>query len=169
MNTKPLFVIIDGAAWGGAALERIVAARRENQSVTAVACGDLRFLQTCDIWGEEDAWYEPDTGWGLRVRGATAMDFALMDALEVSREADETIRAVTDAAVIAPTLGQNPRVVMSGPRFAEHLIWTGAADRVLYLCAPAMAEPRRQAFSGVPNGERITVEPTAATPLPRAA
>jgi hypothetical protein len=32
-----------------------------------------------------------------------------------------------------------------------------------------MAERRRAAFGGIPNGSWITVEPTVATPLPRAA
>jgi hypothetical protein len=168
MNPKPLFIVIDGAAWGGAALERVVAARRENPAVTVVPCGDLRFLQTCDIWGEEDAWYEPDDGWGLRILGATAMDFATRDAIEEQRAVEEVLRPVTDAAVIPPTAG-HPRVVLSGPHLAERLVWTGAADRVLYLCAPQMAERRRAAFGGIPNGSWITVEPTVATPLPRAA
>jgi hypothetical protein len=157
-------VIVDGDAWGDAALSRIIEIRREAHHLTVVAGADERFIQTCELWGEH-AWIEPDTGWGVRIRGADAMHFALADARDCRREMSDVVWGAVDAAVVSPTLGRNPRVVLSGPRFAEHLVWSGRASRVVYLCSPKRDEDRRRALGSVTNAHMIEVTPVAATPI----
>lgn len=166
---KPTIIVLDDSAWGKLALERIAAIRAVHPNLIVAVSPENRFLQTCDLWSEH-AWYEPDrNGWGIRILGALAMDFALLDARETTARVREAVWAFTDAAVVSTTLGANPAVVVSGPRYAEQAIWTGRAGEVFYLCAPSREADRKSALGGIPNAHLIHVEAVAPTPLPAAA
>ncbi len=165
---KQTLIVIDGEAWGADALARIVEISREHPSLTVAASPDQKFIQTCEIWGEH-AWFEAGYGWGIRIIGADAASYALIDAEEFRREVSDAVLRVANATVVSTTLGLDPPVVVSGPRYAEQAIWRGQTERLLYICLPTREEERRYAVGAIPNAHMIEFLPTRATPITRAA